>query len=195
MLYFNKNNPTDSYTQQDFTEPYNYTITKNGLPIQESTIVNIIDELVQRRLILNTVCSIDQFPMRHTAAFITTQPNANQKVAIGENSMREAHTGCCYGSHAEMDAIRKLPPRYGSKRKTTVDLVVVRVGKNGNLKNSAPCCKCLEHLNRLNLKTSYKLKYIYYSDATGNVIKIKFTDLLLSEHKHFSLRFRPIKKE
>ena len=92
-----------------------------------------------------------------------------------------------------MDAIRKLPPKYGS-RKIPVDLLVIRVGKNGSLKNSAPCCKCLEHLTRLNAKTPYNLRYIYYSDATGNITKIKFTKLLLSDDKHMSLRFRPKKK-
>lgn len=107
--------------------------------------------------------------------------------------MREARSGCCYGSHAEMDAIRKLPPKYGS-RKILVDLVVIRVGKNGSLKNSAPCCKCLEHLTRMNKKTAYTLRYVYYSDATGNITKAKFSDLLLSDEKHMSLRFRPIKK-
>lgn len=108
--------------------------------------------------------------------------------------MREAHTGCCYGSHAEMDAIRKLPPRKGS-RKISVDLVVVRVSKSGSLKNSAPCFKCIEHLQRMNTKTTYKLRHIYYSDATGNIIKAKFTDLVLADDKHMSLRFRPIENK
>lgn len=89
-----------------------------------------------------------------------------------------------------MDAIRKLPPVY-KNRTINLDLIVIRVGKNGSLKNSAPCFKCLEHLNRMNSKTNYKLKYIYYSDATGNVKKVKFTELLKSNEKHMSLRFRP----
>jgi hypothetical protein len=50
-----------------------------------------------------------------------------------------------------MDAIRKLPPVYGS-RDMTVDLVVIRVGKDGSLKNSCPCSKCLEHLNKMQKK-------------------------------------------
>ena len=93
-----------------------------------------------------------------------------------------------------MDAIRKLPPVYNN-RTINVDLIVIRVGKNGSLKNSAPCFKCIEHLNRMNLKTNYKLKYIYYSDSTGNVKKVKFIELLKSDEKHMSLRFRPIENK
>ena len=91
--------------------------------------------------------------------------------------MREARSGCCYGLHAEMDAIRKLPPIYGS-RLMNLDLIVIRVGKNGSLKSSGPCFKSLEHLNRMQKKTNYRLKYIYYSESTGNIIKAKFTELL-----------------
>ncbi|AYV77017.1 MAG: hypothetical protein Barrevirus8_3 [Barrevirus sp.] len=71
-----------------------------------------------------------------------------------------------------------------------VDLVIVRVAKDGSLKNSAPCFKCIEYLNRLNKKTTYRLGNVYYSDISGNVIKVKFTTLLYSEVKHISMRFR-----
>ena len=105
--------------------------------------------------------------------------------------MREARRGCCYGLHAEMDAIRRLPPKT-HKRQILVDLVVVRVSKNGSLKNSAPCYKCIEHLNRLNKKTNYKVRHIYYSDQTGNIVKKKFVDLLNATDKHMSWRFRSL---
>ena len=72
-----------------------------------------------------------------------------KKRLIGENSTREAYSGCCYNSHAEMDAIRKLPPVYDNK-KHNISLIVVRVQKNGCLKNSTPCFKCIEHMNKLN---------------------------------------------
>lgn len=91
-----------------------------------------------------------------------------------------------------MDAIRKLPPRRGT-RMIPVDLVILRIARNGSLKNSAPCFKCIEHLDRLNKKTTYRLRYIYYSDISGNITKIKFTTLYFSEQKHVSMRFRTIK--
>lgn len=87
-----------------------------------------------------------------------------------------------------MDAIRKLPPTNGN-RKILIDLIVIRVAKNGSLKSSHPCSKCLLHLHNLCLKTNYKLKYIYYSDENGQINKVKFTKLLLSE-EYISSRFR-----
>ena len=111
------------------------------------------------------------------------------KVAFGESSCRELYSGCCYGSHAEMDAIRKLPTSK-NKRKISIDLIVIRVAKNGLLKNSAPCSKCLDHMQKLCLTTAYKIKYIYYSEADGTLVKTKFAQLLNSESKHISGRFR-----
>lgn len=72
----------------------------------------------------------------------------------------------------------------------SVDLVILRISKSGYLKNSEPCYKCLEHMNRLNKKTTYRLRYIYYSDISGNVTKIKFTRMFESDQKHVSMRFR-----
>ncbi|MCJ7636151.1 MAG: hypothetical protein MUO21_01530, partial [Nitrososphaeraceae archaeon] len=45
----------------------------------------------------------------------------------------------------------------------------------------------------LNKKTTYRLRYIYYSDISGNITKVKFTTLYFSEKKHVSMRFRTIK--
>ncbi len=111
-----------------------------------------------------------------------------KKVAFGENSTREHHSGCCYGSHAEMEAIRKLPPTRGS-RNIHIDLIVIRISKSGLLKNSQPCSKCLEYLHNLCLKTSYKIKHVYYSDSTGQIVKTKF-DRLLSNDRYISSGFR-----
>lgn len=88
-----------------------------------------------------------------------------------------------------MDAIRKLPFRRGT-RMMPIDLIVLRIARDGSLKNSAPCFKCIEHLDRLNKKSTYRLRYIYYSDTSGNVRKVKFTTLYYSENKHVSMRFR-----
>ena len=66
--------------------------------------------------------------------------------------------------------------KYKSKRKVKkdIDLIVIRIGKLGDLKDSRPCGKCLEHL--YNLKT-FRIKYIYYSTNDGTIIRAKFTDL------------------
>lgn len=82
MLYFENKQPTDNYTQQGRKKRSrsktieknihtDYMITKYGLPVTEPSIMNIVDGLIQNRLMLNQVCSIDSFPMRHSATFVT----------------------------------------------------------------------------------------------------------------------------
>ena len=113
-----------------------------------------------------------------------------KKLAIGINSNREVWHGCCYGLHAEVDAIKHLKPRKGKGRnikKKNINLLVIRVNKNGNLKNSKPCIKCLFHMSNVKY---YKIKYVYYSNNEGQLIEEKLSDLLSSEEKHISSRFR-----
>jgi len=113
-----------------------------------------------------------------------------KKMIIGENSTREARNGCCYGLHAEMDAIRKLPPLQFQRKKKVIDLIIIRVGKNGNLKNSVPCAMCIRHMNRLNGSTSYKIRNVYYSNKNGNITMTKFSTLSNSPEQYVSQRFR-----
>jgi len=112
------------------------------------------------------------------------------KIATGTNSERKMWKGCNYGRHAETEAMLRLPPSYGGKgRKRTdwINLLVIRIDKSKNLKDSKPCSKCLEHLSKMK---NYKLRFVYYSDSEGNIVKRKFADLLLEENKHVSRRFK-----
>ena len=115
-------------------------------------------------------------------------------ISTGYNNYSKGKYRSIHSMHAEMDAIRKLPPLYKS-RMISIDLIIIRINKEGLLRNSAPCCKCLEHLSRMNSKTKYRLRHIYYSTASGGIIKEKFTDLLNSDTKHMSLRFRRLQKK
>lgn len=83
MLHFQTHKPLDSYTKQGSTcskkqsrhntqeNQLPYNIIKKGSLVIEQSIIDIVEELIARRLVLNQVCSIDSFPMRHSAAFIT----------------------------------------------------------------------------------------------------------------------------
>lgn len=113
--------------------------------------------------------------------------DVGKKVSTGENSPREAWNGCKYGTHAEMDALNHLPPQEIKANKKTINLIVIRMDLKGNLKNSKPCFKCIEHLSKIRC---YKLKNVYYSDEQGNIVMIKFKDLFYSDNKHVSKRFR-----
>ena len=116
--------------------------------------------------------------------------SGGKNLALGENSVREAYTGCGYGRHAEMDAISKLPPNYNRRKRREIDLIVIRVDRFGCLKASKPCFMCVKHLNRLNIASGYRVGNVYYSTEDGNVTSCKFSDLLNDEDKHVSYRFR-----
>lgn len=123
-------------------------------------------------------------------AFFMENQSRGKKIPYGENSTREARNGCCYSLHAEMDAIRHLPPLKLRGRKQVINLLVIRIDRVGNLKNSAPCAKCLEHMEQVNRLTSYKINNICYSDANGNIVIKKYGDIINQEIKHVSYRFR-----
>jgi len=89
-----------------------------------------------------------------------------------------------------MDAIRHLPPCYLRARRRKIDIVVIRVDKNGNLKNSMPCFMCINHMNRINKQTNYTFKHVIYSNDEGGVTCCKFDELLNSKNKHVSFRFK-----
>lgn len=116
--------------------------------------------------------------------------SGGKNLAFGENSVREAYAGCGYGLHAEMDAIRKLPPNYNRRKRREIDLVVIRVDRFGCMKASKPCFMCIRHMNRLNISSGYRIGNVYYSTENGDITSCKFSDLLESEDKHVSFRFR-----
>ena len=116
-----------------------------------------------------------------------TRQSCVKKVAQGDNSDRELRSGCRYTAHAETDAIRKLPPTYNKKRILNINLIVIRVDKTGQLKNSKPCQKCIQHLSKIKY---YRVKHIYYSDDKGNIVKTTLNNLLNDNTQHVSRRFR-----
>ncbi len=105
-------------------------------------------------------------------------------ISYGDNSEREQRSGCNYGTHAETDAIRKLPPRK-NRRVIPVDLVIIRVNRKGQLRNSKPCSNCIAHLYRLK---GYRVKHIFYSTET-TIVKVNLCDLMEESNPHQSKLF------
>lgn len=98
------------------------------------------------------------------------------------NGFRPYWKGCKYNEHAEMSCIKHLK----ITKKTAVDLVILRLNKNGDIKMSKPCNKCIEHLS--NVHPSIIIKNVYYSTDDG-FIKVKFNSLL-KDKKYISTRFK-----
>ena len=109
---------------------------------------------------------------------------------MGENSPREARKGCCYSLHAEMDAIRRLPPITIKAKRKKLIMIIIRINRFGKLLNSTPCFKCIQHLERLNNSSGYKIDRIYYSNQEGKIEITKLSELINCDKKHISYAFR-----
>jgi hypothetical protein len=83
-------------------------------------------------------------------------------LSFGENDEKK---------HAEIHAIEKLDHQ---KIKKSVNLLVVRLSKSGELGESRPCYHCLQSLK----KTKIKIKYVYFSTESKIITREKFKNML-----------------
>lgn len=116
--------------------------------------------------------------------------NVKEHAIIGENSMRDLYDGCCYGRHAEMEVIQKLFKNNKIKRKRNITLIVIRIDREGNLRNSMPCTKCVDYMMQTNRRRLHKIVNIYYSNTDGNVELTTLGKLAEKHTGHLSKRFR-----
>lgn len=59
-----------------------------------------------------------------------------------------------------------------------MDIMVVKINAKGNLDNSLPCAMCTHMLKE------FGIKYVYYSDNNGDIIRQKVRDLKGSHISH-----------
>ncbi len=116
------------------------------------------------------------------------------KLSQGANAFRENFNGCCYDCHAEIAAMKKLPPYKKNKKnkkrrvkRKTVNLLVIRTTRNGELRNSRPCTKCIKQLSKLRY---YKIKNVYYSNAKGDIVMERWSYMSQCKYVYYSKRFR-----
>ena len=121
-----------------------------------------------------------------TERLLSDRVNYGARLSQGDNSNREHRKGCEYNLHAETDAIRRLPPRK-RKRRTRLNLIVIRVNRRGQLRNSKPCLNCIQHLTHLK---GYQVQYIFYSTDIGTLIRVRLSDLIQEQEPHRSGRFQ-----
>lgn len=114
--------------------------------------------------------------------------NNGKDVVYGYNSFRYIHRSTQQTRHAEIDAMKKLPS-HKKNRLISVSLLVIRVDRSGELKNSRPCFDCLKRLQYIN-RYGYRLVNIYYSDENGQIIKKKYYQLLEDNNQHISKGYR-----
>lgn len=91
--------------------------------------------------------------------------------------------------HAEADAINNLQPK---KRRNliSVDILVIKVKRDGSLSNSTPCVHCLKTIVDVPNIKGYKINKVYFSNNIGEIECHKLNDLVNSEHLHISSYYR-----
>ena len=103
---------------------------------------------------------------------------------LGNNHLRNSYNNecVCFSTHAEMDVLHKVLKDHCTRSfKEFIDLkkysiVVVRIGRDGHIKNSRPCNQCLEIMCKYHIK-----KVIYSTDNSFEVCKPQNMD-----HSHIS---------
>lgn len=85
--------------------------------------------------------------------------------------------------HAELNVWKNLKPILSNKKKN-ICLMVIRISGTGVIGNSKCCSHCLRNINKLSERKGYKIKYIYYSDKNGNIVKSNLNKLIsTTNHK------------
>lgn len=90
--------------------------------------------------------------------------------------------------HAEIDAFYRLDKK--KFRSTTINLLVIRINKSGELCSSKPCEECIKTLHKLCLKYDIHLSKVYFSTETKTIIHSSFVDLIFDENKHITQKNR-----
>jgi cytidine deaminase len=69
--------------------------------------------------------------------------------------------------HAEINLLSKI------KCNKSISILVIRINKEGKLKESKPCYHCLKAMRNSGLN----IKYVYYSTSNGNIVKETFSKM------------------
>lgn len=125
----------------------------------------------------------------------------------GENKYAEEWSGCGHSTHSEIDNLNRVPFnkhtrnkywKYNTKgqknkkhqKKIKMDIIVIRVNKQGYLRMSKPCYHCTM---RMHTCSFVKIRHVYYSTNEGMLMKIKLRDLMKTD-PHISSGFRYLLK-
>jgi len=118
----------------------------------------------------------------YTVIFPTDAENSRnillKSITIGINT--DITFGNMPSKHSEVDALNKI--KYRRNNPKSVSMFVIRLSKTGVLGESRPCYHCLQTM----LKSRLNIKYIYYSTATGLIIREELCNMLQSVKTYIS---------
>ena len=109
---------------------------------------------------LTELASNSEMKYRHASALI----NRNGVACLSYNKMINNAS-----VHAECGAVSIGKSILKSVK--GLDIIVIRINKNGVVNNSRPCNNCIEQL------TKNGIRNIYYSDKSGNIVKEYVKDM------------------
>lgn len=120
-------------------------------------------------------------PSNHAAYLVKN--GKNKMNFISRNFYGENHYQIGYETtHAEMDVINKVSKKHVDKakkrHKEVYNLIVIRVSKSKVIGNSKVCKNCLDNILLSSKRTGIKIKKIFYSNKSGNIIKSTPTRML-----------------
>ena len=142
----------------------------------------LVNELCLRRLCMRTDTDIELvksgsiktlFPelghSKHCACIYKKKGSAFKILSVGLNLYNNSWG---YGTtHAEIDAINKLPPRPNYKKNLKrVNILVIKTSSCGEVTISKPCIKCVINMMTLPQKRGYIIKNVSYSNFNGSII-------------------------
>lgn len=115
------------------------------------------------KIIHNLINSIDNLTTTQYHHHYSGIYRNGKKLFVGYNHLRNSYNGrcTCYSTHAEMDVIHKALKNDFDLSCCTI--AVVRIGRDGSLRNSRPCNHCL------NSMIKYRIKKIMYSTDDGTI--------------------------
>lgn len=108
--------------------------------------------------------------------------NANVHI-FGYNHFR----GTGQTIHAEISLMKKLKK---VNKNMKIDILVIRINRNGTLGMSKPCKNCIEIMNNIAYTKGYIIDKVYFSNYDGEITCLKFTTLKEEKNKHISKYFK-----
>jgi cytidine deaminase len=138
---------------------------------------NLIELLIKKRLGLNKNINENASMLcgdsYHIACVLDTKKNKIKPLSYGINDVSLVNKSL----HAEYDAIRNLPFRRKNLKNKSINLLVIRISRRKQIKQSKPCVHCIKYISKLNENTSYQINRIYYSDDNGEIIDSSLNEL------------------
>lgn len=92
-------------------------------------------------------------------------------------------------THAEENAIRKLPTLPRKSRLKKVDILVIRTSKQGRLGCSRPCMNCLWTMKNWLPEKGYTLATVYFSEDDGDISHMPFKKMIDEIDKAYVSRY------